>query len=167
VLTIRGAFPAFSYAQTDAILRGGDVLFTFKPIKNFYLKLKGSTLFAKNKSNNEWLPLMPADRMELSLGIDNQSFKNIKKGYANIALGLTRRQTRIPLSIFDYQAPPAGYGRVDVTLGGDVHFGKRILETTLRIENLFDKEYREYLDRLRYFSVMVGRNISLKMKIAF
>ena len=167
VLTIRGAFPAFSYAQTDAILRGGDVLLTFKPLKHFFVKVKGSTLFAKNQSNDEWLPLMPADRMELSLGIDNQSFKHIKKGYANIALGMTRRQTRIPLSIFDYQAPPAGYARVDITLGGDVHFGKRVLETTLRVENLFDTEYREYLDRLRYFSSMLGRNISLKMKMAF
>ena len=63
--------------------------------------------------------------------------------------------------------PPAGYARVDVTLGGDVHFGKRVLETTLRVENLFDTEYREYLDRLRYFSAMLGRNISVKMKMAF
>ena len=167
VLTIRGAFPAFSYDQTDAILRGGDVLLTFKPLRNFKVKIKGSTLFAKNNLNGEWLPLMPADRMETALSIDNQSFRNIKKAYVSIALALTRRQTRIPLSITDYQPPPVGYGRVDVTLGGDVHFGKRVLEMTLRGENIFDNPYREYLDRLRYFALMTGRNISLKMRFKF
>jgi iron complex outermembrane recepter protein len=167
VLTIRGAFPAFSYAQTDAILRGGDLLLMLKPIRHFFLKIKGSTLFAKNRKNKEWLPLMPTDRLELSLGTDNQSFKYVKKGYANIGLALARQQTRTPLSISDYQAPPAGYARVDATIGGNVHLGKRILETTLRVENVFNTAYREYLDRLRYFALSVGRNVSLKVRMSF
>ncbi len=167
VLTIRGAFPAFSYDQTDAILRGGDFSINFNILKNIDWKIKGSTLFAQNKIQKEWLPLMPTDRLETILGIDNQSFKFIKNGYAELSLLAVRRQTRIPTSIFDYQAPPAGYGLVGATIGGDVTVGKRHISIILKGDNLLNNPYRDYLDRLRYFALAAGRNVSIKLKTFF
>lgn len=167
VLTIRGAFPAFSYDQTNAILRGGDITATLKPVKNMVFKLKGSTLFATNKTTNEWLPLMPADKLETELGVENQSFKNIKNAYFLTSLTLMRQQSRIPLSLTDFQAPPSGYGLVGLTLGGTVKIGQQNIETILKVDNLFNNPYRDYLDRMRYFAWSTGRNISLKLKTQF
>jgi iron complex outermembrane recepter protein len=165
VLTIRGAFPAFSYAQTAAILRGGDFTIEMKPFKNLVFKTKGSMLFARNKTQNEWLPLMPTDRVETELRLENQSYRRLKQGYGSVSFSMVKRQNRIPLSISDYQAPPAGYGLVGLTFGGNLKMGKNAVETILKVDNLFNNPYRDYLDRMRYFSYAVGRNISLKVKI--
>ncbi len=167
VLTIRGAFPAFSYEQTNAVLRGGDVTTTVRPFKNIAWRVKGSTLFARNKTTNEWLPLMPTDRIETSLTVENQSFKNMTKAYASISLTVAKKQNRVPLSIGDYQAPPAGYGLVGLTLGTDIKLWHKTVTTILNVDNLLNSAYREYLDRLRYFASTPGRNISLKLKMAF
>lgn len=167
VLTIRGAFPAFSYEQTDAILRGGDFTAHFKPFRNAVLNIKASTLLAKNKLTQEWLPLMPADKIETELGINNQSFKNIKKIYLTTSLAWVRQQNRTPLSISDYQTPPSGYGLVGLTMGGTINIGSHRIETILKIDNLLNTSYRDYLDRMRYFASAMGRNISLKLKMPF
>ena len=167
VLTIRGAFPSFSYDQTDAVLRGGDVTIQTHLRKNIALKTKGSLLFAFNKKSNEWLPLMPADRLSTELIVENQTFKYFKNAYASISFSAVRQQTRIPLSILDYQTPPTGYGLVGLTFGGDVKLKKQRIQTILTVDNLFNTGYRDYLDRMRYFSDAVGRNISLKIKTNF
>lgn len=167
ILTIRGAFPAFSYDQTNGVLRGGDVTTTVKLSKNIAWRVKGSTLFARNKTTDEWLPLMPADRIETSLSIESQSFINITKAYASISFTVAKKQNRIPHSIADYQPPPAGYGWVGLTLGGDVKLWHTTISSILNVDNLFNNPYREYLDRLRYFALTPGRNISLKLKMAF
>ncbi|MDZ7878699.1 MAG: TonB-dependent receptor [Saprospiraceae bacterium] len=167
VLTIRGAFPSFSYAQTDALLRGGDVTIQAHLCKNLVLKTKGSLLFARNKTRDEWLPLMPADRLSAELTIDYQSFKYLKNAYASIGFSAVRQQTRTPLSISDYQAPPKGYGLVGLSFGGDVLLKKHHFQAILTVDNLLNQVYRDYLDRMRYFSDAVGRNISLKLKSNF
>ena len=165
VLTIRGAFPAFSYAQTAAILRGGDFTIEVKPLKNWVWKTKASTLFALNKTQNEWLPLMPSDRVETELRLDNQSFRRWKQGFGAVSFSMVKKQNRIPLSISDFQAPPSGYGLVGLTFGGNIKMRKQPMEIILKGDNLFNNPYRDYLDRMRYFSYAVGRNISLKVKI--
>jgi iron complex outermembrane recepter protein len=165
VLTIRGAFPAFSYAQTAAILRGGDVTIEVKPLKNWVWKTKVSTLFAKNKTQNEWLPLMPADRLETELRLENQSFSYVKNSYGALSFLIVKRQNRTPLSISDFQEPPLGYGLVGLIIGGQLKMGKNSIETVLKVDNLLNESYRDYLDRMRYFSHAVGRNMSLKIKI--
>lgn len=167
VLTIRGAFPAFSYQQTDAVLRGGDITATLRPFRHVAWRIKGSTLFARNKKTNEWLPLMPTDRIETSLDIENVSFNKISDAYAGITFTAVKRQNRLPLSIADYQTPPVGYGLVGVSCGGDLHWGKQVIAVVLNVDNLLNNSYREYLDRLRYFALTPGRNISLKLKMAF
>jgi iron complex outermembrane receptor protein len=167
VLTIRGAFPAFSYAQTDAILRGGDFTLSLHPVKNTVLRVKGTTLFAHDKTANDWLPLMPADKLETSLGIDNQNFKYAKKTYALLSLSLVKKQNRIPLSITDLQNPPSGYGLLGVTVGSNLKIGRQTIETIFKIDNILNQSYRDYLDRMRYFADAPGRNISLKLKTRF
>ena len=131
------------------------------------MKVKGTTLFAHDKIANDWLPLMPADKIETSIGIENQSFKYLEKLFALLSLSLVKKQNRIPLSIDDLQSPPSGYGLVGVTMGGNLKIGKQIIETTLKIDNVLNQSYRDYLDRMRYFADAPGRNISLKLKTRF
>jgi iron complex outermembrane receptor protein len=166
VLTIRGAFPAFSYRQTDAQLRGGDISVNVKIVDNFSWKIKGSTLFAQNIKTSDWLPLMPADRLETGFRIDNQQFKYLKNIFTEINFALVRHQTRVP-ALPDYAPPPAGYSLVNIAVGSDIILNKTKINITLKADNLLNRTYREYLDRFRYFTDALGRNVSIRMKFNF
>ena len=58
---------------------------------------------------------------------------------------------------FDMIPPPSGYFLVD--LGWTVTI--KVLEFQIQVKNLFNTSYRNYTDRLRYFSDGLGRNIIL------
>ena len=46
-------------------------------------------------------------------------------------------------------------------------FKKGSVKLEFNIENIFNKSYREHLNRLRYFSNDLGRNYNLKLKINY
>jgi iron complex outermembrane recepter protein len=173
-LTIRGAFPAFSYRQTDAILRGGDVKFQVRLVNDFWLKSSASVLRAENAQSKTWLPLMPADRWEMGV-LYNFKNKKIQNGFAEMSFSRVEKQKRIETltdatgetTIRDYVAAPKGYTLLNAAVGGDFRFFKKKTQIILRGSNLLNVSYRDYLDRLRYFSDAVGRNISVSFKVTF
>ena len=129
VLTIRGAFPAFSYRQTDAILRGGDVKFQARLVGDLWLKSSASILRAENSKARTWLPLMPADRWEMGLG-HNFKNKNVQNGFAEMSFARVGKQKRVEnvmdatgeTTIRDYAAAPEGYTLLNAAVGGDFRF---------------------------------------------
>ena len=174
VLTIRGAFPAFSYRQTDAILRGGDVKFQVRLVKDLWFKSSASVLRAENSTTKTWLPLMPADRWEMGL-LYNFRNKKVQNGFAEMSISRIKKQKRVETltdatgetTIRDYAAAPEGYTLLNAALGGDFRFFNKKTQIILRGSNLLNVAYRDYLDRLRYFSDAVGRNVSVSFKVVF
>ncbi len=174
VLTIRGAFPAFSYRQTDAVLRGGDVKFQARLMGDFWLKSSASILRAENSKTKTWLPLMPADRWEMGV-LYNFRNKKVQNGFAEMSVSRVDKQKRVETltdatgetTIRDYAAAPESYTLLNAAMGGDFTFFGKKTQIILRGSNLLNVSYRDYLDRLRYFSDAVGRNISLSFKVVF
>ncbi len=174
VLTIRGAFPAFSYRQTDALLRGGDVKLQVRLVNEVWLKSSASVLRAENSKTKTWLPLMPADRWEMGV-LYNFKNKNVQNGFAEMSFSRVEKQKRVEnltdatgeTKIRDYAAAPEGYTLLNAAVGGDVRFFGKKTQIILRGSNLLNVSYRDYLDRLRYFSDAVGRNISVSFRVTF
>jgi iron complex outermembrane recepter protein len=174
VLTIRGAFPAFSYHQTDAILRGGDVKMQARIKGELWAKGSASVLRAQNTGTKEWLPLMPADRWEAGL-LYNFKDNTVQNGFTELSVSRVEKQNRIetltnPIgetTIRDYAAVPEGYTLLNAGVGGDFRFFSKKTQIILRGSNLLNVAYRDYLDRLRYFSNAVGRTISVSFKVSF
>lgn len=174
VLTIRGAFPAFSYRQTDAILRGGDVKCQVRLVNDLWLKSSASVLRAENSTTKTWLPLMPADRWEMGV-LYNFRNKNVQNGFAEMSFSRIEKQKRVETltdatgetAIRDYAAAPEGYTLLNAAVGGDFRFFNKKTQIILRGSNLLNVSYRDYLDRLRYFSDAVSRNLSLSLKVIF
>lgn len=168
VLTIRGAFPSFQYTQTDATFRGIDL----KSVLNLTSKLtwtsKGSFLWAYNQRADDFLVLIPANRIENEL---SYQFKNLKK-FTNNTFSVSYlkvfQQNRVPTNS-DYAAPPAGYGLVnlDVSTQFSLNKNQNKLQLGLQITNLIDTVYRDYMNRFRYFSDEMGRNVLLRAKMSF
>ncbi len=180
----RGAFPAYSYDQVQATFRGIDATVSYKLSGQLTFTSKTSLLRAYDKTNRNYLVLVPPNRMDNSLRYDFTG-KTVAATSGTVS-GLfmqinglaVARQNRVPavssevlngVPIFrgDFAPPPPGYFLLGAEAGLNVQVGKQPLSIILTGANLLNTAYRDYLNRFRYFADEPGRNVSLKVKISF
>jgi iron complex outermembrane receptor protein len=166
VLTIRGAFPGFNYTQTDAILKGIDVYAAYHFTPWMEWKMKASVLRAWNTIEKNWLVLMPSDRIENELGFHWDRNQRIKHIYIGPSIQYVAKQSRVP-SNSDFVDPPSAYWLMNLNMAMHVRMGKNHAEIGLTVTNLLNESYRDYMDRFRYFTDAMGRNIALRLKYRF
>jgi iron complex outermembrane receptor protein len=163
-LTIRGAFPTFSYRQTDALLRGFDLTFDYRLTGLYRFGLRGSLVRGDDLGADEPLIYMPSDRLTWLNGFDLPSACLLHDLSFELSTLLVRRQTRFPEGA-DYADPPPGYTLFDLDLRGKLDFGRSHVSLNLSVKNLFNVAYRDYLSRFRYFIDEPGRTILFKTQI--
>ena len=167
VLTIRGAFPAFGYAQADARLMGFDWQAAYEVMPGLQLESQASLLRAWNRSRQEYLSLMPPDQFEHALRYTfGKGEGDNTAPYLRLAMINVLEQTRVPAGT-DYAPPPAGHTRFKLEGGARFRLGKQPFEVNLAIFNLFNASYRQYLNRFRYFADETGRNVSVHLRVPF
>lgn len=177
-LTIRGAFPEFFYTQTNARFRGIDLSGNFQITKNVSFNSKLSYLEAQDLSNAQPLILIPANRWENTLRYD------LKKTTFSINNLYVAKQNRVPTKIIfkdipaseivfnqyggDFAPPPPAYMLWSVAVSQQFAFNsKHSLGLSLTVSNLLNTTYRDYLNRFRYFSDEMGRNMAFRAKYSF
>lgn len=166
VLTIRGAFPAFEYSQADARTMGLDAQLGYELLPGFQVQSSASLIRGRNLELDDHLIFMPADRFRHTLRYAwAPGDEEERNSFVSIHFLQTLKQTRAPAT--DFAPPPDGYWRVDLEATHRLSLGRQPLEVGLQISNLFNVSYQEYLNRLRYFAVEPGRNISLRLKVPF
>lgn len=189
VLTVRGAFPAYFYAQSDAVLRGLDGNFSIPFAKKWSFESKISLLrgyrflpdSAVNEGNSghDWLPLMPVDRFQYGLRwtvhgarSTNNEQRTTNNGETFIRLMATTalEQTRIPEAGLLKDAPPT-FTTLSLDAAHTFYLsspsGKLPLEIGLTVQNLTNVRYREYLNFFRYYADEPGINVGLRAKVIF
>lgn len=169
ILTIRGYFKTFNYRQTDAWLNGVDVSLQYKFNEHLQAHAKGSTVLARNVSKNDWLILMPADRVSLGAKYITNLSKTLQDCYISLDGRYVFEQKRIPANFdsIDYPRPPAAYLLADAEIGTTLQLHKQPLYVSLGVTNLFNTRYRDYLDAFRYFIDQPGRNVVLRVRLPF
>ncbi|GJM31041.1 MAG: membrane protein [Saprospiraceae bacterium] len=165
-LTIRGAFPVFSYQQTDAWLWGVDFTGQLEVYKDLLLRIKGNWVRAKDVEKDQPLIYIPADRVEGSLLYAIHTNSHLKDIQFSCGLEHTSRQNRTPEGV-DYAPSPQGFILVNAAISGNVLLGKQTLGIHLKLENLLNTAYRDYLDRLRYYADSPGRNFEFSIQYKF
>lgn len=163
-LTIRGAYPAFTYTQANASLTGGDIDIALKPFSGFEISNKTSLLRARNRSANEWLIWMPPQRMENSLRYTFKDFKTVKGFYLGVGVLNVFRQTLVPQNQ-DYAAPPKGYWLLNFETGASFYIVNQPLNIHIAVTNALNARYRDYLNRFRYFADERGVNVALRINV--
>lgn len=166
MLTIHGAFPAFYYKQTNAVLKGCDVYFNYKVTSWLEITEKASILRAWNKTADEWLIMMPADRMETELTHRFRKWGMINSSYLSASLLYVTEQRRVPVNS-DFAPPPSAYYTLNLHASCEISVGKQKMELGVSVFNLMNESYRDYMDRFRYFTDAMGRNVSLRLRIPF
>jgi iron complex outermembrane receptor protein len=166
-LTIRGAFPAFYYAQTNARLAGLDWGMDYELVPGWTLESKAAFIRARNQALQDHLIWMPADQFQHGL---KYTFRHTDATdlapFIRLTMVNVLEQTRVPAN-FDYAPPPPAYTRFDLEAATTVRWRKQPIEIGLLILNLTNERYREYLNRFRYFVDEPGRNISLRIRVPF
>lgn len=163
-LTIRGAFPAFEYAQTNARIMGMDGQIHYSFWKNWTLGGSLSIVRGRDLENAVGIVYMPVDRFQYHLQYTFGSKGEEEQPFVRISLAHHLRQTRVPEDT-DYLPPPDGYTLLNFDAGAYIPIGKQRMELSLLAQNLLNTPYRSYLNRFRYFANEAGRNITLRLKI--
>jgi iron complex outermembrane recepter protein len=164
ILTIRGAFPGFNYQQADVRMAGCDFYLNYKFSKSLEIISKASILRARNKTQDNWLIMMPSDRYDNELIYRFKKWKSLSNAYVSFSAQHILKQWRVDQNV-DFAPPPPAYYLFNMHLSSSVLIKKQKIEIGISVFNLFNTSYRDYLDRFRYFTDAVGRNISFRLKV--
>ncbi|WP_288368888.1 TonB-dependent receptor [uncultured Roseivirga sp.] len=187
-LTIRGAFPVFRYRQTDALLTGIDADVSYKISDRLENKSKLSVIYAQDQRLRSPLINIPANSVSTALEYA-LNLKGFESSHIGFELAFTDRQRNAPRvvsiaeileanesdsdlfasdqSVFDILDVPGAYTLVNLEAGLEKRLRNSALRVNLAVTNLFNVEYRDYLNRFRYYSAEMGRNITLRLNYEF
>ncbi|WP_347926017.1 TonB-dependent receptor [Pontimicrobium sp. SW4] len=176
--TLRGAFPVWSYNQTNASLYGIDIASNYKFNQQWSFNHKSSFIKGRDLKQRIALIDMPSFKTVNIISYSNSKWLNFN---SELQSELILRQNDYPNYNFevyvptteefvevDVSTPPPTYHLLhfqsDITLNLST---KTDLNIGLNITNVFNISYREYLNRSRYFSDDLGRNIMLQLKLNY
>lgn len=161
--TIRGTFPIFSYRQDNALFFGADLQFSWKIRQDIHYSLQASLVRAENLSKKTYLPYIPSDRLQNAI---QWYYAGQKSGYIKISHEFVAKQTRFEEGS-DYSAPPSAYNLFNAYITYPIQLKNQEFNLSLSAENLFNKSYKDYMDRFRYYAHRPGRNIILSVNYKF
>ena len=154
ILTVRGAFPHYKYEQLPTILSGASAYQEFFFSRGKFT-LGGEYTYGRILQPERYPTLLPCS--ELSVGWVGQfKFGEYYIKYVRVF------QQRYFTASTDLMPPPEGFQLLDA--GITLKKGSKY-ELTLNANNLLNTRSRNYLDRFRYFTPAMGRNIGLKLNI--
>lgn len=162
-LTIKGAYPVFNYRQSDARISGLDAKLQTQFLNHVQLTTKAMLLRGWNNSINDYLIYMPSDRYSIDAKLFT-STKKIDDLYFMAGYQFITKQWRVPKNA-DFAPPPNAYGLWQFEVGTTLHIKQQEFILSLSFTNAANNQYRDYLDRFRYFSDSEGRNIILRLKM--
>ncbi|MFK7756624.1 MAG: TonB-dependent receptor [Flavobacteriales bacterium] len=164
-LTIRGAFPVFDYEQVDSRIYGADFTAVFTLSNEMSTRFSYSHLVGENLDINVPLVFMPQNNLGAAWSWKKElnTVKDIK-----IDLGYRYHFEQFRLNENqDFLAPPNGYGLINASVSMTQHWKKNSLTVLLRVDNLMNTRYRDYMNRQRYFTDDLGRNIVFGVNLEF
>lgn len=172
-----GAFVVYNYEQVNAKMYGVDLDVQLKISDNLLYKGSGSYVYGQDLTNDVPLIMMMPPNFNNSLEFSKKEWKNF---YFNVSNNTYLKQTRfpvynVPIRLFDsdgnpynqmvdISTPPNGYSLWNLQTG--LNFSKNF-GMDFSVRNVFNKSYRDYLNRLRFFSNEMGRNFILTLKYQF
>jgi len=185
-----GALPYYWYRQTNALFAGFDANINLQILAPLSWQTKLSYLRAKDTKNEDELPFIPANKIATSLRYEKEKWVGMTNVFAQMGVSYTDKQRHAPRTIaiddlfeaasqddnifatdsrtFDFLPPPDGYALVNIEAGASLKISDTsTLHWRLGVHNLFNVSYRNYTNRLRYYTDEAGRNFTLSLNYSF
>jgi iron complex outermembrane receptor protein len=165
-VTIKGAFPTYVFTQTNALFRGVDAQLRLMLLEHLTFTTKASILRATDLVQNNWLFGVPSDRFTQSISWNFKKGKKLKESFAGMNAMYVNKQFRVPFGI-DYMASPSGYFLLGCEAGTTLTWNKQQLLIGLEVTNLLNENYRDFMNRFRYFADEMGTNLTIRLTYKF
>ena len=179
-LTVRGAFPVWEYKKVDATFKGLDVDLSYSPTESIRLHNVISWVEANNRNTNQPLINIPPLSINNSISFSPTRWQKFgfelnaksvfeQQKYANYNFDVTVVEDgQYVTKKVDISTPPPTYNLIGADFRwGPYTFMSSKVNISLSIDNVFNKSYRNYLNRLRYYADEQGRNVLLQIKFNY
>lgn len=164
---VSGSYPIFAYRQTEALFRGLDLDILYTPYRTINYHLVASLLWAHERSTGKYLPYMPPPRLNQEVRYSPQWWKKTQVWIA-LRHQYVAQQTRFDPKTDLIATSPHGYHLVGGEIGINFALAKhQQLRTTLTVDNLLNRLYKEYTNRSRYYAHDLGRDIRIALTWQF
>jgi iron complex outermembrane receptor protein len=162
-VTVRGAFPRYSYRPIDATFHGADGLVQFGPEAPVGLDVGGSMVRAYDDTG-AFLVGIPADRGTAALHLRGRGLST--EPTLTLRVDAVAAQSRVDPAM-DFAPAPDAY--VLLGLGADATLSVREREVRVGVQgdNLLNTAYRDYNSLLRYTADQPGRDIRVRIGSTF
>lgn len=175
--TVRGSFQVWEYKQTNARIWGIDTDVDYNFSKDILLKNQISFLKGIEKNGNPLINMPP-------LNIKNEiSYKKTEFNNLNLSIqsDYTFKQNNYPnnnfevfvpttgrMEVVDVSSTPSAYHLLNFRSSIElIKVDKFNIKMGFRINNLLNKKYKNYQNRMRYYSHDLGRNIVLNLNLNY
>ena len=178
--TIRGTFPVWEYSQVNARLAGIDVTADYDFLKNLNLHSTAAYVYGKDVDSGKPLIDMPPLNFTNAITYKNPKWNNLSLGLKS---EIAAMQNRYPNNDFytnvivngeqvsklvRISKPPKGYNQLHFSSQMDFGiFKKSNMTIGFDIRNMRNTNYRDYLNRTRFYADDMGRNFTLQLKINY
>ncbi|WPL17055.1 putative TonB-dependent receptor precursor [Thiorhodovibrio winogradskyi] len=167
--------PIFAFQQDDALLTGLELEARWQASDHLEFAGVLDLVRGTNDRTNQDLPLLPADSLRLEATYRFADRGPLREPY--IRLGMRHSAAKDaapgePFAQFDHMdfgtASTDAYTLIDLDLGFALRgFDRQNARIDLAIRNLFDTEYRDFLDTYKGYALSPGRDIRLSLSVPF
>jgi len=176
--TIRGAFPVWEFSQADAGIFGLDFMAVVPVVPRLTFANNTSYIRGTNLDADLALIDIPPFQTQNTLTFKQPKWKDFSLSLKSEWVFEQSRYPNLNFEQFipsdqtfvevDISTPPQAYHLIH--LHSQIQFDlkkNRKLRLGLKIDNVLNTNYRNYLNRQRYFADEMGRNISLQVKLNY
>ena len=158
-VTIRGAYPRYSYRPIDARFYGADGMVRLGPESVVGLDLSGSLVRAYD-DQGVFLVGTPADRVRGRLSL--RALERPGAPQVSVVVDGVAKQSRVDPEL-DFAPAPDGFWLMGVTASAEV----RGVRVGVNGSNLMNVRYRDYNSLLRYTADAPGRDVRVHVATTF
>ncbi|HMP29768.1 MAG TPA: TonB-dependent receptor, partial [Saprospiraceae bacterium] len=167
ILTIRGAFFAFDYQNSNTWLRGIDAIYKVNFTHSTEFLVSGAITRSINRETKEEILWTPPPTFRSQITHDFYINKS-KSQEVNFSFGVDHVfENKFVSSSDDLLPPPPYFTLFNASLTFKQSIAKKPIQMTISSRNLLNNTYRNYLNRFRYFADEPGRSIDLTLLYNF
>jgi iron complex outermembrane receptor protein len=151
----------YRYQQAQATLLGTELGVEVAATAALTLRGRADIVRGTNEATRQPLPLMPPPRADLEAEWHASGLRWADRAYLSGGLVAVARQTR--LGPFDTQT--RAYQLLTIGAGLEQTVGGRPLRLDVRLRNVANARYTDFLSRYKAFAYGEGRNLMLRLSI--
>lgn len=174
--TIRGNFQLWEYRQTNATLSGFDVDFEYEVEDHWKYNSQIAYVRGYDRTKQDFLISMPPFQFKNKIQYELKS--KLYFGLENIYVARQNNYPNTNYSIYlpqsgdyktlDISTPPEAHNLLNLDAEIPLHQNKHSNATlNIKVTNLLNARYRNYLNSMRFFTDEMGRNLIVQYTIHY